>query len=60
MAEFEYRILQVSNFTEATLNELGKEGWELVCSAQSIVYGSCLILKREVFNSPKETAKKEK
>lgn len=47
MHEFEYRILQASDLSEAALNELGKQGWELVCSTQSIVYGSCLVLKRE-------------
>ncbi len=47
MREFEYRILQASDLSENALNELGKEGWELVCSVQSIVCGSCLVLKRE-------------
>ncbi len=47
MREFEYRILQANDLSEAFLNELGKEGWELVCSTQSIIYGSCLVLKRE-------------
>lgn len=48
MREFEYRILQASDLSETILNELGKAGWELVCSTQSIVYGSCLVLKREL------------
>jgi hypothetical protein len=48
MRQFEYRILQASDLSETILNELGKEGWELVCSTQSIVYGSCLVLKREI------------
>lgn len=48
MREFEYKILQASDLSETLLNQLGKEGWELVCSAQSIVYGSCLVLKREL------------
>ena len=47
MRKFEYRILQASDLSETILNELGNEGWELVCSSQSIVYGSCLVLKRE-------------
>lgn len=47
MRQFEYRILRANDLSENTLNEMGKEGWELVCSTQSIVYGSCLILKRE-------------
>lgn len=47
MRKFEYRILQASDLSETGLNELGNEGWELVCSTQSIVYGSCLVLKRE-------------
>ncbi len=47
MRELEYRILQASDLSENALNELGKEGWELVCSVQSIVCGSCLVLKRE-------------
>ncbi len=47
MLQFEYRILQASDLSETLLNESGKEGWEVVCSTQSIVYGSCLILKRE-------------
>lgn len=47
MRQFEYRVLQASDLSESLLNELGQEGWEMVCSTQSIVYGSCLILKRE-------------
>ena len=47
MREFEYHILQASDLSETVLNELGRKGWELVCSAQSIVHGSCLLLKRE-------------
>lgn len=47
MRKFEYRLLQASDSSETVLNELGKEGWELVCSTQSILYGSCLVLKRE-------------
>jgi len=60
MREFEYRILKIGDFTEAALNELGEKGWELVCSAQSIVYGSCLILKREVPEPQGEAAEKRK
>jgi hypothetical protein len=48
MRQFEYRILTTSDLSESALNELGKEGWELVCSTQSIMHGSCLILKREL------------
>jgi len=48
MRAFEYRILQASDLSEAVLNKLGRERWELVCSTQSIVYGSCLVLKREL------------
>ena len=47
MRRFEYRILQTSDLTEVILNTCGEEGWELVCSIQSIVHGSCLVLKRE-------------
>ncbi len=47
MRRFEYRILKASELSEAILNELGEQGWELVCSTQSIMYGSCLVLKRE-------------
>jgi hypothetical protein len=47
MRQFEYRILTTSDLSESALNELGKQGWELVCSTQSIMYGSCLVLKRE-------------
>jgi hypothetical protein len=47
MRQFEYRIVRANDLSESTLNDMGKEGWELVCSTQSIVYGSCLILKRE-------------
>jgi hypothetical protein len=47
MRQFEYRILQASDLSEAALNEMGKEGWEVVCSTQSIIYGSCVVLKRE-------------
>lgn len=47
MRQFEYRILRAGDLSEAGLNDLGKEGWEVVCSTQSIVYGSCLVLKRE-------------
>ena len=48
MRQFEYRILTTSDLSESALNELGKEGWELVCSTQSIMHGSCLVLKREL------------
>ncbi len=47
MRQFEYRILRASDLTEAILNNFGDEGWELVCSIQSIVHGSCLVLKRD-------------
>lgn len=47
MRQFEYRILTTSDLSESALNELGKQGWDLVCSTQSIMYGSCLVLKRE-------------
>ncbi len=47
MRRFEYQILQTNDVTEASLNALGNEGWELVCSIQSIVHGSCLLVKRE-------------
>lgn len=47
MRQFEYRIVRSIDWTEAVLNELGIDGWELVCSAQSIMCGSCLLLKRE-------------
>lgn len=47
MRQFEYRILRASDLTEAVLNNFGDEGWELVCSIQSIVQGSCLVLKKE-------------
>ncbi len=47
MRQFEYRILRANDVSESTLNEMGSDGWELVCSTQSIVYGSCLVLKRE-------------
>jgi len=48
MPKFEYRVLQANDLTETLLNEFGKEGWELVCAIQSIVYGSCLVFKREL------------
>ena len=48
MRQFEYRILEASDMSDTMLNELGKDGWELVCSTQSIVHGSCLVLKREI------------
>lgn len=57
MRQFEYRILTTSDLSESALNELGKEGWELICSTQSIMHGSCLILKRE---SGAETGRSEK
>ena len=47
MRKFEYRVVQASDLSEPILNELGGEGWEMVCSTQSIMYGSCLVLKRE-------------
>ncbi|MBI2210905.1 MAG: hypothetical protein HYU47_09945 [Deltaproteobacteria bacterium] len=52
MRQFEYRILRANDVSEGTLDELGGEGWELVCSTQSIVYGSCLVLKREKSGAP--------
>ena len=48
MRQFEYRILTTSDLSGVALNELGKEGWEVVCSTQSIMHGSCLVLKREL------------
>jgi hypothetical protein len=48
MRQFEYRILVTADLSEASLNQMGKEGWELVCSTQSIMHGSCLVLKREL------------
>ena len=48
MRQFEYRILTTSDLSEVALNALGKQGWEVVCSTQSIMYGSCLVLKREM------------
>ncbi len=47
MRQFEYRIVQMSNLTEIMLNELGMDGWELVCSIQGIIFGNGVILKRE-------------
>lgn len=47
MRQFEYRILSASEVSEGVLNELGKQGWELVCSGLSIVHGSFLVLKKE-------------
>jgi hypothetical protein len=48
MRQFEYRILTTSDLSESALNALGKEGWELICSTQSIMHGSCLVLMREL------------
>lgn len=48
MHQFEYRILVTADLSEDSLNELGKHGWELVCSTQSIMHGSCLVLKRDL------------
>lgn len=59
MSQFEYRILNASDLSETVLNELGKEGWELVCSTQSIVYGSCLVLKREIEGSDGGSRKRD-
>ena len=47
MRQFEYRILPASELSEGTLNGLGNDGWELTCSTQSILFGSCLVFKRE-------------
>lgn len=48
MRQFEYHILVTADLSETVLNDLGRQGWELVCSTQSIMYGSCLLLKREL------------
>jgi hypothetical protein len=48
MRQFEYLILTTSDLSESALNDLGKEGWELICSTQSIMHGSCLVLKRDL------------
>lgn len=48
MSQFEYRILSASDISETLLNEMGKEGWEVVCSGQSILLGSFLVFKREL------------
>jgi hypothetical protein len=54
MHQFEYRILTTSDLSETALNDLGREGWEVVCSTQSIMYGSCLVLKRQVGKSTQQ------
>jgi hypothetical protein len=54
MSQFEYHILVTADLSESSLNDLGKQGWELVCSTQSIMYGSCLVLKRELSTDSKE------
>jgi hypothetical protein len=54
MRQFEYRILVTADLTETALNDLGKQGWELVCSTQSIMHGSCLVLKRELATDNRE------
>ena len=54
MSQFEYHILVTADLTETSLNDLGKQGWELVCSTQSIMHGSCLVLKRELAADSKE------
>ena len=59
MRQFEYRILNASDLSQAVLNELGKEGWELVCSTQSIVYGSCLVLKREIEGKDSQSGRRD-
>jgi len=59
MRQFEYRILTTSDLSDAALNELGKEGWEVVCSTQSIMYGSCLVLKRELENAAAPSGKRD-
>ncbi|HWP60314.1 MAG TPA: hypothetical protein VNL14_20635 [Candidatus Acidoferrales bacterium] len=46
MPQFEYYIVRSNEMSLELLNELGRNGWELVCFAQSINYGSCLLLKR--------------
>lgn len=54
MSQFEYRILVTADLSESSLNDLGKQGWELVCSTQSIMHGTCLVLKRELAADSKE------
>ncbi len=54
MRQFEYRILRASELTEAILNSFGDQGWELVCSIQSIIQGSCLVLKKEKIHNEGE------
>jgi|GEM_PF-1303980 len=54
MRQFEYRILVTADLSEALLNDLGKQGWELVCSTQSIMHGSCLVLKRDLATASAE------
>ena len=54
MRQFEYHILVTADLSEALLNQLGNEGWEVVCSTQSIMHGSCLVLKRELGNTTPE------
>jgi hypothetical protein len=52
MRQFEYRILVTADLSEASLNAMGKDGWEVVCSTQSIMHGSCIVLKRELGETP--------
>ena len=59
MRQFEYRILNASDLSETVLNELGKKGWELTCSTQSIMQGSCLVLKRELGTETGRSEKKD-
>ena len=54
MRQFEYRILVTADLSEDSLNNLGKQGWELVCSTQSIMHGSCLVLKRDLGTTSEE------
>ena len=54
MRQFEYHILGTADLSETALNDLGRQGWELVCSTQSIMYGSCLLLKRELATDNRE------
>lgn len=54
MKKFEYKIKYISKdgaemLSEEDLNELGKEGWELInVMSREEYYGNCHIFKREV------------
>lgn len=50
MERFEYKVIKRKSFDEDELNELGRDGWELVCTSidPAMFYKIEAVLKRRI------------